>query len=248
VLAELERQASEELGLGGRLSAQEERDAQQAARAAWGARGLALTKPAAIAEVMNRDVYARERQEQRRTFAGGVSNVLEARYRDEAAQANQVALANQGAALSAAQGNQSAGAARWQTTATAEQEQARLRTQVALANQEADLRAQIANASTEAERARLQAQLTETVAARNQQAQLNMATTQAQLDNSTAARNLEAGVNVANANAARFAEARNRQDEQRLVSDISGVSQWSKSPAIPAKRMGGWMPSGARLQ
>ena len=77
VLKELESQALSELGLGGRLSEQEERSAQQAARGAFAARGMAMGNPAVAAEVLARDEFARARQAERRAFAGGVSEMAQ---------------------------------------------------------------------------------------------------------------------------------------------------------------------------
>ena len=212
VLRELERQASEELGLGGKLSAQEERLAQQSARAAFAARGMAYGNPGAVAEVMARDQYARNRQADRRTFAQGVAGMLSTADQAEAERADRVALANQSAGLEAARANQAAGISRWTTEGQAAQAQAQTRLQVALANQEAKLRADLANASSEGDRARLQAQLNETVAARNQAAQLQVglanassegerARLQAQLDEAAAARNQGAQLQVGQGNA-----------------------------------------------
>lgn len=65
----LEMQAQQGLGLGQSLSSQEVRDSQQAARAAWGARGLASSNGALAAEVLNRDQYGRQRENERRAFA-----------------------------------------------------------------------------------------------------------------------------------------------------------------------------------
>jgi hypothetical protein len=200
VLAELERQAIEDLGLGGGLSAQDERGAQQAARAAFSARGLAMGRPAAVAEVLTRDALARERRAERRAFAGGVSGMLDARAQSEAERADRIALANQAADLEAQRANQQAGVTRWTTLVGAEEENARLATQIALANQEAQLRADLANAQTEAERARLQAQLEETVAARNQRTQLDLATGGAELAQQAALANQNAELQAALAN------------------------------------------------
>jgi hypothetical protein len=75
ILQELNRQALEELKLGGALSAQEERGAQQAARGAFAARGMAFSNPAMVAEVLKRDELARARQAERRAFASSVEGL-----------------------------------------------------------------------------------------------------------------------------------------------------------------------------
>lgn len=67
---ELERQAMAELQLGGQLSPEEMRIAQQSARAAFSDRGTLYGNPAIFAEGLNRDYLARQRQQERRAFAG----------------------------------------------------------------------------------------------------------------------------------------------------------------------------------
>jgi hypothetical protein len=151
ILQELDRQAQEELGLGGRLSAQEERDAVQTARAGISDRGLIMSQPAAVADVLARDKYARERQDSRRGFAAGVSGMLTQNDVFNAQQGQGAALANQDANLRAALANQGTGLSRWTTTAelgnrTALADQQALNT-VALANEENRLRAEGGNQS-----------------------------------------------------------------------------------------------------
>lgn len=63
--------AQNELALGRSLSAEEQRDAAQSARAAMAARGMATGNAAAGAELLNRDAFARQRQNERRQFAMG---------------------------------------------------------------------------------------------------------------------------------------------------------------------------------
>jgi hypothetical protein len=68
----LEQQAREGLALGGQLSAEDNRLAQQAAREAWSARGL-VNSPGAVAdEVLNRDSLARQRLAERQALASAV--------------------------------------------------------------------------------------------------------------------------------------------------------------------------------
>jgi hypothetical protein len=71
--AELERQAIGDLSLGRTLSPEEQRDAQQSARAAFAARGLGTSLGSSAAEILNRDRLATARQDQRRQFAQGVN-------------------------------------------------------------------------------------------------------------------------------------------------------------------------------
>ena len=71
--AELERQAIGDLSLGRTLTPEEQRDAQQSARAAFSARGLGTSMGSSAAEILNRDRFASARQDQRRQFAQGVN-------------------------------------------------------------------------------------------------------------------------------------------------------------------------------
>jgi len=71
----MERMAGEELALGRSLSPEQMREATQSARGAFAARGLGTGQGAAAAEILNRDQYATQREQQRRGFA---SQLLEA--------------------------------------------------------------------------------------------------------------------------------------------------------------------------
>jgi hypothetical protein len=73
---ELQRQASNELALGRRLSPEQERQAAQAARAGFAARGLGASSGALAAEILNRDTYASQREADRRNFAGSTNQML----------------------------------------------------------------------------------------------------------------------------------------------------------------------------
>lgn len=66
---ELESQALGDLFLRGHLSAQDERTAEQTARAAWSDRGLINSHPAVATEVLSRDAMQRQREAERRAFA-----------------------------------------------------------------------------------------------------------------------------------------------------------------------------------
>lgn len=72
----LTRQAEEELGLGRTLSAEEERAATQSARGAFASRGMAVGKPSAIAEILNRQSAGDARLAGRRGFAGEVNQMV----------------------------------------------------------------------------------------------------------------------------------------------------------------------------
>ena len=116
----LMQQAIERAQSGGRLSAEAERDAVQAARAGMAARGMATGSAGLAAEMLNRDRFARARQAEDNAFASGVQaqdltrqfSNQESRMRAAMANQNvsaQQAMANQAAAMDAQRLNQSAG-------------------------------------------------------------------------------------------------------------------------------------------
>lgn len=72
---ELNTTALSGLRLGSALSAEDERAAAQTARGAYSARGLAAGRPAAAAEVLSRDAFARQREQERQSFATGVEEL-----------------------------------------------------------------------------------------------------------------------------------------------------------------------------
>ena len=67
----LDQQAMQELKLGGQLTPEQERMAQQSSRAAYAARGQAMSNPSAIAEVMSRDQMSQQRLRERQQIATG---------------------------------------------------------------------------------------------------------------------------------------------------------------------------------
>jgi hypothetical protein len=73
---ELQAQALRELQLGRALTPEQERMAQQAARAGMSARGLGVGNAAIAAEILNRDAYASQREAERRNFAGTTNQML----------------------------------------------------------------------------------------------------------------------------------------------------------------------------
>jgi hypothetical protein len=160
LLRQLDQQAQADLALGGSLSAQEERDAQQSARAAFAARGMAMGNPAVAAEILNRDQYSRQRLGERRQFAQGITGLLSQLDLANQGARNQFTLANLDARLRALLANQGTRLSQWQTGAQGTLQQslanAAARNQVALANEgnrlsagqfniDAALRAAIAN-------------------------------------------------------------------------------------------------------
>jgi hypothetical protein len=68
----MEQQAREGLALGGNLSQEDTRRAQQAAREAWSARGLVNSPGAVAEEILNRDSLARQRMAERQALASAV--------------------------------------------------------------------------------------------------------------------------------------------------------------------------------
>ncbi|HYB97508.1 MAG TPA: hypothetical protein VEC57_00045 [Candidatus Limnocylindrales bacterium] len=145
----LEQQALQGLQLGRGLSAEETRDATQAAREAFAARGLINSNAAIGQEVLNRDAVARQREAERRAFAQsvdatgfgqrqqGFANALgySNAAQNYAGMGLQADLANQGMGLNYAQLGLNAGMANQQAQLATNQ----LNQQGALANQQADI-------------------------------------------------------------------------------------------------------------
>jgi hypothetical protein len=165
--------AQDRLGLNGRLSSEASRDAVQASRAGFAARGMATGNSSLAAELLNRDRYSQQRFLQDAGFAQGVQNSDVARQQQnaaaalEAARANQakmtqLSLANQAAGMDAARANQAAALTVSQANAQLEQQaslanqakslqlgttNAQLAQQAALANQQTGLQASTINES-----------------------------------------------------------------------------------------------------
>jgi hypothetical protein len=79
----------------GRLDAEANRDAVQAARQAFAARGLGTSAGSAAAELLNRDQYSRQRMFQDLAFAGGVQESDVLRQQNNANRALQASMANE---------------------------------------------------------------------------------------------------------------------------------------------------------
>jgi hypothetical protein len=105
---QLRQQAEAELGLGRSLSAEETRDAQQSARAAFAARGLGTSMGSSAAEILNRDSYAQARESNRRNFAAATNQMVSGnvfnRFSQAAGLFGNAAQVQQGAANAFAQG------------------------------------------------------------------------------------------------------------------------------------------------
>jgi hypothetical protein len=84
----LAQQAQSELSLGGQLTNDQRREADQSVRAALSARGMAGGTAGAVSEVLNRQGMSDARLQQRRQFAGGVDSMIQQRKSGDAAVAN----------------------------------------------------------------------------------------------------------------------------------------------------------------
>ena len=96
IQSQLQSDAQRELSLGQSLSPEEMRSAAQSARTAFAARGLGSSLGSAAAEMLNRDAYGRQRQDQRRQFAMGIDQYMqgaETDRRNQAIGANQLDIA-----------------------------------------------------------------------------------------------------------------------------------------------------------
>jgi hypothetical protein len=155
LLGQLESQAANDLALGRSLSAEQERDAIQAARAGAAARGMAAGNSAMAAELLNRDRYATQRENERRAFASGVlgqgTGIRQAanaaylgRMEGNASRNLQAALQNQQKnlqlGLTDAQFQQAANAANFDAANNRAFTEAGYAQQAALANQDANQR------------------------------------------------------------------------------------------------------------
>ncbi|NBO19614.1 MAG: hypothetical protein EBV03_10415 [Proteobacteria bacterium] len=74
--SQLEDQALGDLRLGGTLTPEDERMAQQSARGAFASRGMLYSNPAAVAEVLGRQQFADARRGDRRNFAIQVDQLM----------------------------------------------------------------------------------------------------------------------------------------------------------------------------
>jgi hypothetical protein len=108
MLQTLTTQAQEGLDLGRSLSDQETRAVQQSARTAANARGRVMDAGAMFAEVAGSDALARQREQERRAFAGQVESLSQPLQFANQGATLQSRLANQGAGLQAGLANQGA--------------------------------------------------------------------------------------------------------------------------------------------
>jgi hypothetical protein len=216
LLGQLEGQASNDLALGRSLSAEQQRDATQSARAGSTARGLGLGQSAMAAELLNRDRYATQREGERRGFASNVAqqgvglrsaaNQAYAQRQDaNAGRTLQADSANQGMAqqraMQNAQFSQQAGLANQSTALQLGQTNAQFEQQAALANQSAGLQAGQLNQSANARANEFQQQGGLQASLANQQTGLQLGLTNAQLQQQANATSYENSQQSAMANA-----------------------------------------------
>lgn len=161
------------IALGGRLSAEAERDAINSARSGMAARGMATGKSALAAELLNRDRYARQRELEDLQFAGGVQAADQTRQFQNISSRLTADQANQQAALTAETAN-------LQARYNAAAQQGNWQQAAALANQTANLTADQANQNTAFNVQSTQARLNQEADAANRDAALR-ADTQNQL-------------------------------------------------------------------
>lgn len=157
--------AQDRLGLNGRLSSEASRDAVQASRAGFAARGMATGNSSLAAELLNRDRYSQQRFIQDAGFAQGVQNSDVARQQQNAAAALEAARANQAKMTQLSLANQVAG-----------MDAARANQAAALANAQLEQQASLANQAKSLQLGTTNAQLAQQAALANQQTGLQAST------------------------------------------------------------------------
>lgn len=98
---QLQQQASQQLALGGKLSAQEAQDVDQQSMAAYSARGMLNSGASVGAQLLNRDQYSQQRMQQQQQFATGVSQLADTQQQER----TQNAIGLTGLDISATQNN-----------------------------------------------------------------------------------------------------------------------------------------------
>lgn len=131
---DLTAMARQQLALGGQISDWERQQAEQAAREAWSARGLAYSPGAVGAEILNRDDLQRQRLRERQAFAGQVEQLGQSQQ----GLGLQAQMANLGATIDSGRANQGANLQAQALNLGAGLDAAR-------ANQGANLQGQLAN-------------------------------------------------------------------------------------------------------
>jgi hypothetical protein len=222
---QLQQQAAAELAQGRSLSAEQQRDATQSARSGFAARGMATGNSALAGEMLNRDRYATQRQNERRSFASGAlqqstgiqqaaNQAYMGRQDSNSGRAQQAALSNQSVAQSRAMQNaqfaQQAGLTDNQNAQQRVIAEAGYAQQAGLSNQDFSFRA----GSQDAQMA-MQAALA------NQQAGLSLGQSNAQLAQQAALANQSAGLQAGQLNQAANARAQEFQQQGALQAGLA---------------------------
>lgn len=100
---QLQQTASQQLALGGKLSAQEAQDVDQQSMAAFSARGMLNSGASVGSQLLNRDQYSQQRMQQQQQFASGVSQLADQQQQERTSNA----LGLTGMDISATQNNMS---------------------------------------------------------------------------------------------------------------------------------------------
>lgn len=225
---QLQAQAARDLSLGRSLSAEQSRDAIQSARSGAAARGLSTGNSALAAEMLNRDRYATQRENERRAFASGVAQqatgiqqaanqAYMGRQDSNAGRNMQASLANQGVAqaraMQDAQFAQQAGLTDNQNAQQRVLAEAGYAQQAGLSNQDFAFRS-----------ASQDAQLAQQAALANQQAGLTLGQSNAQLLQQAALANQSAGLQAGQLNQAAGSRASEFQQSEALRAALANQS------------------------
>lgn len=204
----LQQQALNAIQQGGQLSDQEMRDAAQATRAAYAARGMGLSDQSALGEVQSRLINSRQRQMENLGLASQINSQLlgeQAQNRGfaQGVLGQNVAIQGQniGNALAAAQANQGASM------------------QAQLANQATNLQAQQFNRSSA-----LQAQLANQAAQNQAFAQAQQLNAQQGMQAQLA--NQSAGMQAGQFNIEALLRAQQANQQANLQADSANVANW----------------------
>jgi hypothetical protein len=236
---QLRAQAQNDMALGRSLSSEQSRDAIQSARSGAAARGMATGNSALAAELLNRDRYATQRQNDRRAFASGVLNQSTGIQQAANQAYAQRQDANAGRALQADSTNQSVAQARAMQNAQfaqqanlADNQNAQQRVlaeagyaqQAGLSNQDFGFRA-----------ASQDAQLAQQAALANQQSGLQLGFTNAQLQQAAALANQQAALEASRTNQAAANRAYEFQQQGNLQASLANQSTQSQMALADAQ-------------
>lgn len=222
---QLQQQAASELAQGRSLSAEQQRDATQSARAGFASRGMATGNSALAGELLNRDRYATQRQNERRAFASGAlqqatgiqqaaNQAYMGREDSNAARAQQAALSNQSVAQARAMQNAQLSQQGYMTDN--QNAQQRVLAEAGYAQQ-----ASIANQDTSFRAGSQDAQMAMQAALANQQAGLSLGQSNAQLQQQAALANQQSGIQAGQLNQSANARAQEFQQQSNLQAGLA---------------------------